>query len=252
MGLWYHKQKCKQTPYTNNVVSSPDITNEIMENFKKLQEQIASIAPSNINSNNTVNIHLTYLNTHCNNAMNIDQFVESIQFIKDDMMEIDKNRFFLNGAINVLKTKLANLSVEAYPIHCSAVERNQPTNFYVRDNDQWTQESHSDIEYQIKYGDFDETEEGKPRMMRFLEKYTQEFYDEYIRVSKKDTSVKRIDDKMSICGQSKTHIEMLREIPDIESVVLENSNADTTLSLSGGAFSLPTTNCECDFVTGSV
>ena len=114
------------------------------------------------------------------------------------------------------------------PIHCSATEKNRPTNFYIRDNDQWTQESHDNIEYQIKYGDFDESEEEKPRMMRFIEKYTQDFYEEYVKLSKKDQKHKSIDDKMSVSGQSKTHIEMLRQIPDIESLVLDPPSATNT------------------------
>jgi uncharacterized protein YneR len=234
MGLWLHNQKCKQTPVipVTNDISSPDIVNSIMENFKKLQEQIALLSPSNItnnnNNNNIVNIHLTYLNTHCNNALNIDQFVESVNFGKEDYNEISKNRYIAQGVTEVLKKKFANLSVEEYPIHCSTAERNQPTNFYVRDNDQWTRESHDNVEYNLKYGDFDESEEEKPKMMRFIEKFNNDFYDKYIELSKKDPNLKRIDDRMSISGQSITHIEMLRKITEILSLYLDTPSATNT------------------------
>ena len=233
MGLWLHNQKCKQKPVTTvtNDISSPDIVNSIMENFKKLQEQIASIAPSNItnnitnNNNNIIINQLNYLNTHCDNAMNIEQFVESVNFIKDDYHEIAKNPFFEEGALKILKKHIENMSVEKYPFHCSAVERNQPTNYYLRDNDQWTQESQSDIEYLLKYGDFN-TEEEKTAMIRFLEKYYEKMYDTYTELLKNDPNLKRIYDKMLICGRSGTHIKILFGIPDkIESLVLDPPSA---------------------------
>ena len=235
MGLWHHNQKCKKktvTTVTNNI-SSPDITNSIMENFKKLQEQIALIAPSNITNNTTnniININLNYLNTHCGNALNIGQFVESIVFTKDDYNEIAKNRCIAQGATNVLNKKLENLSVEEYPIHCSAVEINKPTIFFVRDKDRWNPESQSEIEYQQNtYEEDVETNVEKLGMMRFLEEFDGKLYDEYMELSKKDPNLKRIADKMFICGQSQTHIKMLREIPDkIESLVLDPLNATNT------------------------
>lgn len=244
MGLWLHNQKCKQKPVTTitnvtNNISSPDITNSIMENFKKLQEQIALIAPSNITNNTTnniININLNYLNTHCGNALNIGQFVESIVFTKDDYNEIAKNRCIAQGATNVLNKKLENLSVEEYPIHCSAVEINKPTIFFVRDKDRWNPESQSEIEYQQNtYEEDVETNVEKLGMMRFLEEFDGKLYDEYMELSKKDPNLKRIADKMFICGQSQTHIKMLREIPDkIESLILDppiTTNTNTDLNL---------------------
>jgi hypothetical protein len=105
----------------------------------------------------------------------------------------------------------------------------------VRDNDQWTRESHDNIEYNLKYGNFDESDEEKPKMMRFIEKFNNDFYDKYMELSKKDSNLKRIDDKMSISGQSKTHIEMLRKITDFLSLYLETpstTNTDTNPDVS--------------------
>jgi hypothetical protein len=176
-----------------------------------------------------------------------------VNFGKNELHEIDKQRFFINGAMKVLKQHLEKLSTEVLPIHCSATEKNRPTKFYVRDNDQWTQESHDNIEYQIKYGNFDESEEEKPKMMRFIEKYTQDFYDEYVKLSKKDPNLRRIDDKMSISGQSKTHIDILGQLPDIESLVLDppNSSGDlrspSELVVGGPSALLPSaTNTDSD------
>jgi len=231
-GLCKHKKNCKNLPPPVNILLEriAQLENKVLEN-QTINNNIVNNNNCNNttnNNNNIINIHLTYLNTHCNNALNIDQFVESVSFGKNELLEIDKQRFFINGAMKVLKQQLDKLSTETLPIHCSATEKNRPTNFYIRDNDQWTQESHDNIEYQIKYGDFDESEEEKPRMMRFIEKYTQDFYEEYVKLSKKDQKHKSIDDKMAVSGQSKTHIEMLRQISDIESLVLDPPSVTNT------------------------
>jgi hypothetical protein len=230
-GLWRHKQTCtKKPPTLENVLLEriAQLENKVLEN-QTINNNTVNNITNNI-TNNIININLNYLNTHCGNALNIGQFVESIVFTKDDYNEIAKNRCIAQGATNVLNKKLENLSVEKYPIHCSAVEINKPTIFFVRDKDRWNPESQSDIEYQQNtYEEDVETNVEKLGMMRFLEEFDGKLYDEYMELSKKDPNLKRIADKMFICGQSQTHIKMLREIPDkIESLVLDPLNATNT------------------------
>ena len=239
-GLCKHVHKCKQPVQTpvlnqtvNNIVNNNNITNNI--------------------TNNIININLNFLNEHYNNAMNIGQFVETSNFNKDDYNEIDKRRFFIDGIMKVLEKHLKKISAEKLPIHCSATKKNRPTKFYIRDKDQWKQESQCLIEYQLKNyeEEDDETNEGdpdttiqrtsvsmnevepdvealKPVTMSFLEEFTGKFYDTYTELSEKNPNLKRIHDKMSISGQSKTHIDMLSKIPDIESLVLDPPSAQNT------------------------
>jgi len=254
-GYYSHKNICKKKPKTTENILLERIAQ--LEN-KVLENQTNNTVNNNITNNitnNIININLNYLNTHCGNALNIGQFVESIVFTKDDYNEIAKNRCIAQGATNVLNKKLENLSVEEYPIHCSAVEINKPTIFFVRDKDRWNPESQSEIEYQQNtYEEDVETNVEKLGMMRFLEEFDGKLYDEYMELSKKDPNLKRIADKMFICGQSQTHIKMLREIPDkIESLVLDppNSSGDrrspSELAVGGSSTLLPSaTNTDID------
>ena len=237
-GLCKHVHKCKppvQTPILNQTVNN-NIVNNITNNI----------------TNNIININLNFLNKHYNNAMNIGQFVETRNFNKDDYNEIDKRRFFIDGIMKVLEKHLEKISAEKLPIHCSATKKNRPTKIYIRDKDQWKQESQCLIEYQLKnFEEDDETNEEdpdttvqrtsvsedeaendeealKPVTMSFLEEFTGKFYDTYTELSEKNPNLKRIDDKMSVCGQSTTHIKMLEEIPNIKSLVLDPPSATNT------------------------
>ena len=228
-GYYSHKNICKKKPKsTENILLEriAQLENKILET-----QTINNTVNNNITNNTTnniININLNYLNTHCGNALNIGQFVESIVFTKDDYNEIAKNRCIAQGATNVLNKKLENLSVEKYPIHCSAVEINKPTIFFVRDENQWNPESQSDIEYQQNFYEDGNTNVKKLGMMRFFEEFNKDLYDKYMELSEKYPNLKRIDDKMFFSGRSTTHIEMLREIPNIKSLVLDISNATNT------------------------
>jgi hypothetical protein len=228
MGLWLHNQKCKQKPVTTvtnvtNDISSPDIVNSIMENFKKLQEQIASIAPSNITNNNITNnnITLNYLNTHCGNAMNIDQFIDSMKLVKDDFNEIDKNRFYYQGATKILKKYFAKLSLEERPMHRATPVTNRPDLYFVRDENSWKQECQSMINYQIKYIEEFENEDEQLAMTRFFEKFNDKLYDTYKELCTSDRKMERIHDKMAVSGYSQSRIDMLDELTSRNLLVLD-------------------------------
>jgi hypothetical protein len=240
MGLWHHNQKCKQkpvipvTPVTNEIYT-PDIVNSIMENFKKLQDQIASIAPSNITNNITNNnIHLNYLNTHCGNAMNIDQFIDSMKLVKDDFNEIDKNRYYYQGAIKILKKYFAKLSLEDRPMHRATPVTNRPDMYFVRDENSWKQECQSMINYQIKYIEEFESEDEQLAMTRFFEKFNDKLYDTYKELCSSDKKMERIHDKMAVSGYSQSRIDMLDELTSKNLLVLDtpittNTNTDPNL-----------------------
>ena len=236
MGLWHHNQKCKQKPVTSvtpvtNDISSPDIVNSIMENFKKLQEQIASIAPSNITNNitNNNNIQLNYLNTHCGNAMNIDQFIDSMKLVKDDFNEIDKNRFYYQGATKILKKYFAKLSLEERPMHRATPVTNRPDLYFVRDENSWKQECQSMINYQIKYIEEFENEDEQLAMTRFFEKFNDKLYDTYKELCTSDRKMERIHDKMAVSGYSQSRIDMLDELTTRNLLVLDPPDSDHIL-----------------------
>ena len=237
-GLRRHKLKCSCEPaeVTTLALSTQDnhgvdkidqLSNQIMELKKQLSElqpHLSNIQPSittNNNNNNTTNynnVHV-YLNTHCSNAMSIDQFVESMHFVKDDFQEIDNNRFYYQGATSILKKYFKQLKPEDRPMHCIVPILNKPTTFFVKNESEWKEECQSMIHYQMKYIEEFENKEEQMAMTRFFEKFNEKLYETYKELSTSDKRMeKRINDKM-MGGGSRDKIDMLDEL--VESKVLK-------------------------------
>jgi hypothetical protein len=149
---------------------------ELQKQIACLQPQLANFKPSVTTHNNTNtqnnNIHI-YLNTHCNNAMTIDEFVESMKFVKDDFNEIDRNRFYYQGATKILKKYFQMLKPEDRPIHCAVPLLNKPTTFFVKSESEWKEECQSMIHYQMKYIEEFENKEEQLAMTRFFERFNE-------------------------------------------------------------------------------
>lgn len=111
----------------------------IVDISKKLQPQ--SIVTTT-NSNNTTNIHNKtfnlnfFLNETCKNAMNISEFIETINV---SLCELEKagETGFVRGISDIITTKLNGLALTERPIHCSDLKRET---MYVKDEDAWAKE----------------------------------------------------------------------------------------------------------------
>ena len=250
-GLSRHKKSC--TRYIASLTSpAPDQTNTIdilLETVNQLSTELKEIKTlmantpqvlnttnnNNItnNNNNNINIYLNYLNTHCKDALNIDQFIETLKFDKEDFKILDKNRFYVQGANKILQNKMELLPIEKRPLRCitnmvQSEGTNQPVPLLVHDNDEWKSECPAVVEYWLNYSNY-ETEEEKMVVMRLIERYNGKLYDTYQDMLSTDKSLKRMDDKLSICGQSKTHIQMLRELSDMEPLQLDTTTTNSSI-----------------------
>jgi hypothetical protein len=235
--------KCSDGGKENKPVTSvpTDTIGILLETVSQLSTELKEIKtfmanaqqPSNTtnnitnNNNNNINIYLNYLNTHCKDALNIDQFIETLQFDKDDFKILDKNRFYVQGANKILQNKMELLPIEKRPLRCitnmvQSEGANQPVPLLVHENDEWKSECPAVIEYWLNYSNF-ETEEEKMVVMRLIERYNGKLYDTYQEMLTNDKTMKKMDDKISICGQSKTHIQMLRELSDMEPLQLDTT-----------------------------
>ena len=95
-GLFKHKQKqkCKMI-IPEDKRPEPMLEYLLKENIemKKILvdvcQKIEPISNDTINSNNIVNINM-FLNEQCKDAMNMTEFIESIQLSLEDMMNIAK------------------------------------------------------------------------------------------------------------------------------------------------------------------
>lgn len=145
--LWYHKKKCTFKNETNDVNYKDiliDTLQQHTEAMKQQQDTIEQLIPSingnvnNINSNNTNNFNINiFLNEHCKDAMNITDFIESIQLSIEDMTQIGIEGQ-TKGMSNILIDKLNSLDVSKRPMHCSDIKKET---IYIKDEGEWEKES---------------------------------------------------------------------------------------------------------------
>jgi hypothetical protein len=86
-----------------------------------------------INSNNnTFNMNM-FLNEQCKDAMNMKDFVNSIQLNLTDLENVERDGY-VKGMSNILINNLQKTDVYKRPVHCSDVKRDT---LYVKENNEW-------------------------------------------------------------------------------------------------------------------
>jgi len=168
-GLWKHRKKCPNTEdnldstYCSNTNTNTN-TNSVNNNFitidkdffmsmikdnteiksmlfKVIENGINNINTNNINSHNnnnnkTFNLQI-FLNETCKNAMNISDFVNSIQPTLEDLENVGRVGY-AEGISNIILNKLSKMEVSERPFHCSDLKREI---MYIKNEDVWSKES---------------------------------------------------------------------------------------------------------------
>ena len=136
------------------IEQNKELQNKLLEQNNKLLEkdnilieqnnkiiELASKPQSIINNNNNTtnqqfNLQL-YLNETCKDAMNIADFVNSLQLTTDDF-ETTGKLGFIDGISRIFIKELKKLDTEKLPIHCTDFKRET---VYIKDNDIWEKEN---------------------------------------------------------------------------------------------------------------
>jgi hypothetical protein len=161
--LCKHKKNCKYINYFIQDLSKTESENSVNINkdelikylmkenteFKELlveqnkmvmkvcENGSIGINNSNINSNNkTFNLNV-FLNEQCKDAMNIMDFVDSLQIQLSDLENIGKLGY-VEGISNIIVKKLRELDIHKRPVHCSDTKREV---MYVKDENKWEKEN---------------------------------------------------------------------------------------------------------------
>jgi hypothetical protein len=160
--LWYHQQKCQPTAQpiitdsSNNdfvfdkelvmtiLKQNADIIKEnselktmMMDTQTQMMDVIKNGTHNTTNSHNkTFNLQF-FLNETCKDAMNITDFVNSIQLQLTDLMNMGEVGY-VNGMSNIIIKNLNDLEVHERPVHCTDVKREV---LYVKDEDKWNKET---------------------------------------------------------------------------------------------------------------
>lgn len=161
--LYVHKKKCEYKEYEDTPIESTESAFEYLlkENMEMKKETLEmkkenlemkkmmidlcqKMEPisnnTNINSHNThnkiFNIQV-FLNEDCKDAMNMTEFIESIQLSIEDVEKIGSEGQ-TKALSNILVDKLNNLDIVKRPVHCSDIKKEI---IYVKDENKWGQES---------------------------------------------------------------------------------------------------------------
>jgi hypothetical protein len=92
---------------------------------------------SNSNNNNTQNFNINiFLNETCKDAVNINDFIESLK-IDTDVIEYIGREGYVEGMTKIFFDGLGQMQVQHRPIHCTDAKRET---FYIRDDNTWTKD----------------------------------------------------------------------------------------------------------------
>ena len=160
--FWRHKKKCSMIHQDSSSTSltiptkSPEevavltqMVLEVVKSNNEFQKQMFDLmkngnmggAGTNYSHNHTNSHNKTfnlqvYLNETCKDAMNITDFVNSLQIQLSDLEKVGKDGF-VNGISSIIMKNLKALDYTQRPVHCSDQKRET---MYVKDDDQWSKE----------------------------------------------------------------------------------------------------------------
>jgi len=157
-GLSKHKKLCsKQKPVFEHYNSGGELkvlTNLVLEVVKQNQElvtqnneltnklvEMSKTTTNNTminshNNNKTFNLNM-FLNETCKDAMNINDFIDSLQLQLSDLEAIGKLGF-VEGISNIIVKNLKALDIHKRPVHCADKKREV---IYIKDEDKWEKEN---------------------------------------------------------------------------------------------------------------
>ena len=164
--LCKHKKKCIQhhintpinthinTPITNdtNIINTLVNENKTLKEFMLEQNQdfkaliiellkketINNQINNNINNCNNKSFNMNFfLNEQCKDALNINEFVDSIKMQLSDLEEF-AHLGYADGVSNIFVKGINALEVHLRPIHCSDTKREV---LYIKNNNEWIKET---------------------------------------------------------------------------------------------------------------
>ena len=145
--LCKHKKKCNFIKPENNQdinntnLPDKDLIMMLVNQNTELMEILKNGTNNNNQSHNTNSLNKTFnlqffLNETCKDAMNIMDFVDSIQLQLSDLEKVGQLGY-VEGISNIITSKLKSLDVTQRPIHCTDKKREV---LYIKDENKWEKE----------------------------------------------------------------------------------------------------------------
>ena len=160
-GLWRHNKKCHLVAHTSVseekiilkidnepadkelimilIKENSDLKHMMLETQHMMMEVIKTGTHNTINNTNSHNKAFNlnfFLNETCKDAMNITDFVNSIQLQLSDLVRVGELGY-VDGISNIIMKNLKLLDVTKRPVHCTDKKREV---LYVKDENKWEKE----------------------------------------------------------------------------------------------------------------
>jgi hypothetical protein len=122
------------------------LNNEAQKHNQELSNKLVEMCGNTINNtqinnnshnnNKTFNLNM-FLNETCKDAMNINEFIDSLQLQLSDLEDVGKLGF-VEGISNIIVKNLKALDIHKRPVHCADQKREV---IYIKDEDKWEKEN---------------------------------------------------------------------------------------------------------------
>ena len=147
-GLWRHKKICQlvtSTPFSDTEPTDKELIMILIKENSELKNMMMEVIKTgthntthNTNNSNNKTFNLQFfLNETCKDAMNITDFVNSIQLQLSDLVRVGELGY-VDGISNIIIKNLKQLDVTKRPVHCTDKKREV---LYVKDEDKWEKEN---------------------------------------------------------------------------------------------------------------
>jgi hypothetical protein len=150
-GYYRHKKICTwSAPPTqswthpwrfDDIIHDKEIILMLMKQNTELMELLKNGVATNSHNTNSMNNNKTFnlqffLNETCKDAMNIKDFVNSIQLQLSDLEKVGEIGY-VQGITNIITSNLKALDITQRPVHCTDKKREI---MYIKDEDKWEKE----------------------------------------------------------------------------------------------------------------
>ena len=121
-----------------------EIKNSIMKENNELRAQVNELIPkvgnnNTINNNQKLNINI-FLNEQCKDALNMNDFIKSIEISLEQLDYTKKNGLAL-GLSNAIVENMNKLSLYERPMHCTDIKRET---LYIKEENKWTKDENKE------------------------------------------------------------------------------------------------------------
>ena len=128
--LWRHKKQCKKSETIEEKLKGEnDVILTLLNENKKLIDAMREMSTKvGNNNNNNINIQV-FLNEKCKDALNITDFMNSLQITLEDL-NITKEKGIIEGISSMMISGLKQLDIHKRPFHCTDLKRDV---LYIKD-----------------------------------------------------------------------------------------------------------------------